>query len=130
MFRYNRFVGSRAAVPPRPKRQGAKAALAAALASDVLAFEIEVRAALLALEIGAHIPKGIHGAAQALAHELIELDCLREREVPAHLGGDLVVLQRRQMARADLSGDLGGMGLKLCGGHGHGDDAQLIGLDP
>ena len=66
---------------------------------------VEVGAAFLRLEVAFDVAERVHGAAQPLADQLVELDRLREREVAAHLHGDLVMLERRQMARGDLARD-------------------------
>ncbi len=41
--------------------------------------------------------------AQPLSDKLIELDRLREREIAPHLHGDLVVLERREVARREIA---------------------------
>src|SRR5690349_8465263 len=58
--------------------------------SHIWALVVQVRPALLRLEIAFDVAQRVHDAAQPLAHELIELDGLRERKITPHLYGNLV----------------------------------------
>src|SRR3954451_23854025 len=71
--------------------------------SYIRALVVEVGATLLRLQIALDIAKGIHRAPQALSDQLIELDRLRQREVPAHLHRDLMAFQRGQVPGREVA---------------------------
>src|SRR5436309_12201723 len=73
--------------------------------SNIAALVTEIWPALLGFEIALDVVERVHGTAQPLPDQLIELDSLREREIAPHLHRDLVVLERSQVTRGDLAGD-------------------------
>src|SRR5207237_2027060 len=86
-------------------------------ASHIRPLVVEIGAALLRFEIAFDIAERVHDAAQPLPDQLIELDRLREREIAAHLHGDLVMLEWREVARREIARECDRVRLELCGGH-------------
>src|SRR5215475_12694527 len=85
---------------------------------------VEVGAALLRLEITLDVAERVHLPAQALAHQLVELDRLCEREIAPHLHRDLVALKRGCVAGGKVARERNRVRLELGGGNRLADDAE------